>query len=633
MSTKYANETAVAQAIRAHLSGHNTILDPLIARGAARSAGARRLEMYSGGFALVFPIDVPAEGTWAFRVWTSDPGDLGDFYKRLQTKLRQLDSDYFAEIHYLDEGIEVEGVKLPTIRMPWLDGKSYKAYLIEHLSDKERLRHLADSFLELCRYMWSNDIVHGDLQHDNIRVDSQGRLKLIDYDSLAIKEHKPDKLLTHGKPGFQHPLRSATTAHGGVSQSFRELDYFSQLIIYLSTVALIDKPELAELCELEESETLLFSHQSLQSIDALHQSAIYKEMSQMEGDIPLLLNLLGVYLQETDLRRLCHYGDWMNKKSPNPVLPRPNPVGGKKMFVGIPIDLCWEQDTSNLLALSFNGVEVADPGERSYRLPGIEHPGTFSLEVVSRGRWSSKTCTYSYEIHESPQIRFEASKTLLKPEETEPVELSWEVADGCKVYWLEADGSHTDLEQQGICQVCPKDRDNEYSIVVVHEDGYAEFVRSVSIAIRPEAQVQFSSEKEYVMPNTMVKLSWSVSDAIDVQLGEEKVNPVGEKKVRVMEDTEYRLLVEDAHGRRSYGLGIKVLSHPRMEVIKVPAPTLDIEVNIEAYQSAPRIPKVPINSIKIGSGLLNRFKDAYNILMGNYERLKLESDEYLRKDK
>ena len=83
-------------------------------------------------------------------------------------------------------------------------------------------------------------IAHGDLQHENILVNQYGKIFLIDYDSMYIPEESFSKAknTTNGKDGYQHPLR-ANCVYAG-----KKLDYFSEVVILTSIIAIAYKPEL-----------------------------------------------------------------------------------------------------------------------------------------------------------------------------------------------------------------------------------------------------------------------------------------------------------------------------------------------------------------------------------------------------
>jgi serine/threonine protein kinase len=102
-------------------------------------------------------------------------------------------------------------------------------------------------------------ISHGDLQHGNILVRNNGSLVLVDYDSIYVPSLKGYKDEIKGLVGYQHPARWENTY---ISE---KNDYFSELIIYTSILALSYFPNLWRELNIENTETLLFSSEDINS--------------------------------------------------------------------------------------------------------------------------------------------------------------------------------------------------------------------------------------------------------------------------------------------------------------------------------------------------------------------------------
>jgi hypothetical protein len=97
--------------------------------------------------------------------------------------------------------------------------------------------------------MQSSEFTHGDLQHGNVMVDQDGRLRLVDFDGVWIPQLAGQSPPTEfGHPNYQHPLQHVWG---------RWLDTFSALVIYLSLVALGKDPGLW--LALYNSKNLLFA--------------------------------------------------------------------------------------------------------------------------------------------------------------------------------------------------------------------------------------------------------------------------------------------------------------------------------------------------------------------------------------
>ena len=123
--------------------------------------------------------------------------------------------------------------------MPWIDGRGIGAIaeLLCQRSNASALAGLTRAWGRLCLDLLRRGIAHGDLKHDNVLVSQDGRLKLIDYDSMYLPELKglPSTML--GGINFQHPRRD-------VRHFDPAIDHFSMLVILLSLRALTFEPEL-----------------------------------------------------------------------------------------------------------------------------------------------------------------------------------------------------------------------------------------------------------------------------------------------------------------------------------------------------------------------------------------------------
>jgi hypothetical protein len=246
------------------------------------------LYVITGGFCMVFQL-VKNSKKWAFRVWHTNVGEIQERLQKISSYLIQCKLQYFADFIYDKTGLLVNGQWIDTIHMEWIDALLLKDYIEQHLNDKQKLVQLAQNFFTMSRTLVEHQISHGDLQHGNILVDSDGNIKLIDYDSVCIPEIEGKEELVTGLVGYQHPsrLKNATSAA-------LKADYFSELIIYLSILAIADNPNLWDEYNISKSDTLLFSGEDF---DNFKQSNIYKELSNKKyNDIKDLLSILVKYI-------------------------------------------------------------------------------------------------------------------------------------------------------------------------------------------------------------------------------------------------------------------------------------------------------------------------------------------------
>jgi hypothetical protein len=147
--------------------------------------------------------------------------------------------------------------------MEWIEAPTLNLFLPNHVTEPKTVEALAARWLSLNEAMAKAGFAHGDLQHGNILVHSDG-LKLIDYDGLfvpALSGRPPDEV---GHRNYQPPWRQR-------SDFGPEMDRFSALLILTALYSLVDHPWLWEKHGNEEN--LLFSATDLA---APKKSALFK---------------------------------------------------------------------------------------------------------------------------------------------------------------------------------------------------------------------------------------------------------------------------------------------------------------------------------------------------------------------
>lgn len=261
-----------------------------------------------GGFSIVFPVEV--DGTkWAFRCWHHTLDNDQARIKLLSAELKKAGLPYFIDFVYEDRGVVVNGSVYPTTRMKWINGRDLKDYICYHKNNRHKLFGLASNFFAMTQDLHRLSIAHGDLQHENIIVNPYGRLYLIDYDSMFVPalSYMNSKNSTNGKEGFQHPSRDECV------YSNPKLDYFSEVIILTSILAIAHNPNLIEKYDMADSDTLLFKKADFRSFS---NSNIYSDLSSMGEIFEVLLRVLSSYLRKKDITELDPLELAINKASP-----------------------------------------------------------------------------------------------------------------------------------------------------------------------------------------------------------------------------------------------------------------------------------------------------------------------------
>jgi hypothetical protein len=300
--------------------------------------------VYVGGFNMVFQLTHKSK-KWAFRVWHVPMGENEERYLKISKYLTSKKLPYFAEFIYDEKGILINGELVDTIRMEWLDGMLFKEYIEKNLGNLTLLVLLSDNFLKMCQDLRDNHISHGDLQEGNILVTGNGDIKLVDYDSICIPQIEGQKELVTGLKGYQHPSRFKR------GKASLKADYFSELIIYLSILAIAEKPELWDKYQVKDTHYLLFSETDFEDLE---NSNIYKDLIGHSLKIDKLLSILIEYL------KIAHY----TELKPFPLYLAPPVI---KTFTsdtdiliqGSEISLNWEVENALKVSIN-NGVNVVE---------------------------------------------------------------------------------------------------------------------------------------------------------------------------------------------------------------------------------------------------------------------------------
>jgi serine/threonine protein kinase len=217
-----------------------------------------RIIQYSGGYTTVFPFHTRNAKKVAVRCWIADIGDAKKRSQEISSYLNALNNPYFCKFKYLDEAILINGIIYPVVLMDWVEGKTLKEYINDNIIDlKSILPKILKNFNSMVAYFHQENIAHGDLQHGNILVKEDGSLIIIDYDSMYIKPLDGMADTIKGLPGYQHPSRNQNKFINN------KLDYFSELVIYLSLLAFEQYPNLWN--KYYETEDLLFSREDFSS--------------------------------------------------------------------------------------------------------------------------------------------------------------------------------------------------------------------------------------------------------------------------------------------------------------------------------------------------------------------------------
>lgn len=203
----------------------------------------------SGQFAYVFKLNAAGGGeSLAVRCFRGFLGDREERYSAIDAHLAAQSLPALPRFKYLPRGVLVAGQRFPVLVMEWVEGPTLDVYLEGAVGRRDVLRHLADEWLRLVGSLRAAGVAHGDLQHGNIIVE-RGRLRLVDLDGMYVPALEGLRASEVGHQHYQHPARD-------VAHFSADTDNFSALVVYLSLVALAERPSLwAE----HHDENLLFT--------------------------------------------------------------------------------------------------------------------------------------------------------------------------------------------------------------------------------------------------------------------------------------------------------------------------------------------------------------------------------------
>jgi len=184
-----------------------------------------------GTFASVYEL-VSGRHRWAVKCFLRNTPDLHERYAKISNHLRKCQRlGYFVTFEYQQKAIRVRGELFPIVKMEWIEACQLNKFVEDNLSSPRVLAKLGKRWDKLVANLRSADIAHGDLQHGNILVQSNGAIRLIDYDGMwvpALKGHKSNET---GHPDFQNPHRTRNDFNLGI-------DEFSAAVIRIAILAL-----------------------------------------------------------------------------------------------------------------------------------------------------------------------------------------------------------------------------------------------------------------------------------------------------------------------------------------------------------------------------------------------------------
>lgn len=210
----------------------------------------------SGNFSCVFHATSPNRRQYAIKCFTREAPYQLERYAVIHNQLAASRFQWATDFVFTTNGIRVEGVAYPILRMDWIDAQPLNDWLARNVGNPRSVSMLADQFDQIIADMSSAGIAHGDLQHGNLLVQSDGTLRLVDYDGMYFPQLKQLPPNEYGHPNYQSPKRSEDD-YGP------EVDYFSAWLISLSLRAIAADGHLWDQLNPSHDEFLLLDHSDL----------------------------------------------------------------------------------------------------------------------------------------------------------------------------------------------------------------------------------------------------------------------------------------------------------------------------------------------------------------------------------
>lgn len=446
---------------------------------------------FVGGFNMVFQLEHQNK-KWAFRVWHVPIGEHTDRYRKISKYLSEKKLPYFADFIYDEKGILVNGNLLDTIRMEWLEDKLLKEYLEENLNNKKKITKLASDFLGMCKTLRENKISHGDLQEGNILIDRDGNIKLVDYDSICIPEIESQKELVTGLRGYQHPSRFKA------EKVSLKADFFSELVIYISILALSENTNFWNKYQVKDTQYLLFTETDFEDFES---SEIYNDLQKLSTSIKSLTRILNDYLKESSYLNLVAIENYL--KAPEIISFKTNNV---EILQGKSIELSWNVENYDKVSLS-NGIGNVT-GKHSI---SVSSTNTTTYGLSAENAFGKSEKEIRIEVLPLSKIKEFRSKQQ-KIEYGKETQIVWDIdnAEKIELHWL---GNMEIVPNKGEKNISPTDHTN-YKLIVTALDGVTKEEKEITVQVFKRIEIKsFISNINFVVESLPIKMSWEIQNS------------------------------------------------------------------------------------------------------------------------
>ena len=192
--------------------------------------------VFSGSFACVYSLSVGNQ-KFAVRCFTREIKDQQSRYEQLSNYLINVLPPAFVYFEYLEHGINFRGDWYPIVKMDWVEGSSLSKFVDSNIDKPDIIRRIAAQWRGgPAANLHGLHIAHNDLQHGNVMVQTDGGIRLVDYDGMFLPQFRGQRSPELGHKNYQHPLRTSEDYDDHV-------DNFPILVIYISLLAIAAEPD------------------------------------------------------------------------------------------------------------------------------------------------------------------------------------------------------------------------------------------------------------------------------------------------------------------------------------------------------------------------------------------------------
>lgn len=505
--------------------------------------GRNRLIRYSGGYAVSYPYVVNNE-KWGFRCWHKNIDDIQRKLEIVSDTIQKAHLPFLCDFTYVEKGIVVDGNVYPIIRMRWIDGSSIKDYAYKNRNDSKLIKDLSEKFLLLVGEMHKHSFAHGDLQHENIRVGDDSNLYLIDYDSFYCKELNGEPDIIVGLSDYQHPSRAKNRT---VSE---KLDYFSELIIYLSLIAIGLSPNLAEKYKINDADRLLFEAKDFED---LHKSSIYNDLKSLnDNKVNNLLKILEDYLLKPSIDDLSPFEELLSQMElvfeiDKNVIRKGIDSAVVSWSVHDARSVVLKDDNDNVISEDINGCVKVSPDQST----------EYSIKATLRDGSSISKMLF-LKVSEGAIIKFSSDKLYVFP--GIPFTLKWDVKNAKSV---KLDGDSVD-SSGSFTIIGGIEEDTTYKIEI--EDDFGKLKQALKISL---------------LPIPVVKMNIN--------------NPIFNSNIVLN------------HGQSAYSMAFS--KTPELPNIQIKIPFVE---TVKLHMEAPRFVESKLSEISLWERFKNSFNHAYS---------------------